>query len=259
VNAPLAADEVVVCYQVTEGLDPSALEAMAGVLSAEERARRDRFVFDRDRRDFAAAHTLLRRMLSRYGLTRPEDWRFDTDAHGKPSVVASQAGSPPLVFNLSHTHGLVACAVARGTSLGVDVERVDRVTSGPEIARRFFTDSEVRILDACMPDDYASRFIELWTLKEAYIKAVGTGLAHPLDSFAFSFAGTSGLQFASPPGVAASDWQFVLAVPTPNHRLALAMSGSASRPWRIAIERAGGNRDAPVRAVRWSPAASSCS
>jgi hypothetical protein len=51
-------------------------------------------------------------MLSRFGETSPEDWRFDTDAHGKPSVVTSQAGVPPLVFNLSHTHGLVACAVA---------------------------------------------------------------------------------------------------------------------------------------------------
>src|SRR5262245_17240681 len=165
---------------------------MAEVLSTEERARRDRFVFDRDRRDFVAAHALVRRLLSRAGDTRAADWRFDIDAHGKPWVVTSQAGKPPLVFNLSHTHGLVACAVARGTTLGLDVERVDRIASGPDIAGRFFAPSEIRMLDRHAPDDYTGRFIELWTLKEAYIKAVGTGLAHPLDSFAFSFDGEAG-------------------------------------------------------------------
>jgi 4'-phosphopantetheinyl transferase len=249
---PLAADEVAVCYQLTEALDASALGAMAAVLTVEERARRDRFVFDRDRRDFVVAHALVRRMLSRYGETSPEDWRFDTDAHGKPSVVTSQAGMPPLVFNLSHTHGLVACAVARGTSLGIDVERVDRMTLGPEIAARYFAAAEIRMLDTQAPEAYAGRFIELWTLKEAYIKAVGTGLAHPLDSFAFAFEGESGLQFAAPSGVAASDWQFLLAAPTANYRLAIAVSGSAVRPWRVTMQRTGPEAGAAVRPLRWS-------
>lgn len=253
---PLASDEVAVCYQLTEGLDASTLGAMAGVLSAEERARRDRFVFDRDRRDFVAAHALVRRMLSRYGATSPEDWRFDTDAHGKPSVVTTQAGTPPLVFNLSHTHGLVACALTRGTSLGIDVERVDRLVSGPEIAARYFATAEIQMLDAHDPEDYADRFIELWTLKEAYIKAVGTGLAHPLDSFAFAFEGTSGLQFAAPPGIATSDWQFLLAAPTANTRLAIAVSGSADRPWRVTMQRSGPDAGAAVRPLRSSIAPS---
>jgi 4'-phosphopantetheinyl transferase len=160
------------------------------------------------------------------------------------------------VFNLSHTHGLVACAVARGTSLGIDVERVDRLTAGPEIAARYFAPLEIRMLDGQPPDDYASRFIELWTLKEAYIKAIGTGLAHPLDSFAFVFEGSSGLQFAAPPGIAASDWQFLLAVPAMNHRMAIAVSGCAGRPWRITIERTGADPGAAVRPVRWSTARS---
>jgi 4'-phosphopantetheinyl transferase len=254
VRVSLAADEVAVGYQLSEGLDAAALGAMAGVLSDEERARRDRFVFDRDRRDFVAAHALVRRMLSRYGETEPADWRFDTDAHGKPSVVPAQAGTPPLVFNLSHTHGLVACAVARATALGIDVERVDRMTLGPEIATRYFAAAEIRMLNAQAAERYAERFIELWTLKEAYIKAVGTGLAHPLDSFAFGFEGSAGLRFAAPPGVAAPDWQFLLAVPTANTRLAIAVSGSANRPWRIAMQRIGPDTGAAVRPIRSSTA-----
>jgi len=249
---PVATDEVAVCYQFTEALDAAALGAMAAVLTVEERARRDRFVFDRDRRDFVVAHALVRRMLSRYGETSPEDWRFDIDVHGKPSVVRDQAGMPPLVFNLSHTHGLVACAVARGTSLGIDVERVDRMTLGPEIAARYFAAAEIRMLDAHPPEQYAGRFIELWTLKEAYIKAVGTGLAHALDSFAFAFEGESGLQFAAPHGVAASDWQFLLAAPAANYRLGIAVSGSGVRPWRITMQRTGPEAGAAVRPLRWS-------
>jgi len=252
VHEPLAADEVAVCYQLTEALDAPALAAMAEVLSAEERARRDRFVFDRDRRDFVAAHALVRRMLSRSDATGPTGWQFDIDAHGKPSVVASQAGAPPLVFNLSHTHGLVACAVARGTSLGIDVERVDRISSGPDIAARYFAPPEIRMLERHPASDYNGRFIELWTLKEAYIKAVGTGLAHPLDSFAFAFEGDSGLRFAAPPGVAAPDWQFLLAAPTANYRLAVAVSGSAARAWRVTMARIGTEAGAAVRPMRWS-------
>jgi 4'-phosphopantetheinyl transferase len=150
----------------------------------------------------------------------------------------------------------VACAVARGTSLGIDVERVDRMQLGPQIADRYFAEAEIRMLDRHAPDEYAGRFIELWTLKEAYIKAVGTGLAHPLDSFAFAFEGESALQFGAPPGVAASDWQFLLAAPTPDYRLAIAVSGSAARPWRIMMQRIGPEAGAPVRPIRWSVAPS---
>ena len=69
----------------------------------------------------------MRTTLSRYGTTAPRDWRFVTNAHQCPSVDDSQAGSPSLQFNLSHTDGLIALAVARGVRVGVDVERADRV------------------------------------------------------------------------------------------------------------------------------------
>ena len=231
-HLPLASDEVAVWYRTTELLDPSELHAMARVLSDDERTRVDRFAFTRDRRDFTAAHALLRYALSRHG-GRPEaEWQFETNRHGKPSVVAEQSGTPPLVFNLSHTKGFVACAVARGTRVGIDVERVRLRVDARELAARYFAPSETRTLDTADPHDYQARFTELWTLKEAYIKALGVGLTLPLDSIAFAFEGEAGLRFIGPEDRAV--WQFLLAVPSADVRMALAVHrGSPECRWRL--------------------------
>ncbi len=210
-------------YRVTGRLgDDGAAEAVRW-LSADERARHDRFVFARDRRDFAAAHALLRRTLSAHGPHAPHEWRFDTGEHGKPALPPSLAGDPPLVFNLSHTHGLVACVVSRGGDAGIDVETIDRVVSTRAIARRYFSPPELAALEACDPSRQQSRFIELWTLKESYLKAVGTGLTHPLNTFAFHFDPDGAIAFEPPDGVDAIGWQFELQAPSPRHRLAVAL------------------------------------
>ncbi|MEP7118785.1 MAG: 4'-phosphopantetheinyl transferase superfamily protein, partial [Acidobacteriota bacterium] len=183
-----------------------------------------RLVREGDRRTFAIARTLVRRTLSLYGPTRAADWGFVTNLHGCPFVEPAQAGTPPLRFNLSHTSGLVALAVARGVPVGVDVERVTREVS-LAIADRHFAAAEVRDLHARPSADQARAFFDYWTLKEAYIKARGLGLALPLDAFAF------GLRPPLSPSIAFADgfndlparWQFWQAWPTSEHRLALAI------------------------------------
>ncbi len=212
--------DVALWYCNTDSIGDADLASWDALLSDEERARRDRFAFAEDKRDFIAAHALLRRALSRYGEIGPSEWRFDTNRFGKPSVVAEQAGEPPLAFNLSHTRGFVACAIMRGASVGIDVERCERGTAGSEIASRYFAASEIRHLQACLPDQYPTRFIEFWVLKESYIKAVGSGLSLNLHSFSFDFQGESGLRFI--PHDAESGWQFFL-MALPDLRLAIAV------------------------------------
>ena len=97
---------------------------------------------------------------------------------------AAQA-SPDLHFSLSHTRGLAACAVGRPYALGIDAEAW-RTPAPIELASRYFAPTEVRLLIARAPAERPSTFYRLWTLKEAYLKATGQGLAAPLDSFAFS-------------------------------------------------------------------------
>jgi 4'-phosphopantetheinyl transferase len=242
---PLAADEVRVWYRLTESIRDDERGELDDALSADERERGHGFVLAHDRRDFAAAHALARRTLSLYAGLLPYEWRFDTNRHGKPFIDAGQ--STTLAFNVSHTRGLVACAVAHGTQLGVDVESINRPAARRDIAARCFSAAENRRLDAYPPHDYARRFVELWTLKESYIKAIGTGLNHPLDTCSFALEGECGIQFDAPGETAPAEWQFALAAPAPGYRLAVAVRcGSVQQRYRITLQ----NADAPDDMLR---------
>jgi 4'-phosphopantetheinyl transferase len=218
----LPPEEVHLYCRLTESFGPDEIAAAVGLLSPEELTRYTRFMFDRDRRDYAVAHALLRESLSRYAAVPPREWEFFEDAGGKPAL-RLKGGTPRLSFNLSHTHGLVACAIAAGLDVGVDVEAVDRVVDSG-VAERFFSARENAALRACgSATNRAARFFELWTLKESYVKALGKGLSHPLDTIAFDVGPGLSVAFLPPPGAAAASWQFALLAPTDRHRLAAAV------------------------------------
>lgn len=165
----------------------AALEAAyLGLLDAGERERRARFHFEKHRRQFLVSHALVRETLSRYAPVAPEAWRFESNEYGRPEI--ADRGLSWLRFNLTHTDGLAICAVARGVDVGVDVEGVDRAGQTVEIAERFFAPAEVAALLALPAERRRARFFELWTLKEAYIKARGAGLSIPLEKFAFALS-----------------------------------------------------------------------
>jgi 4'-phosphopantetheinyl transferase len=217
----LAPGEVHVWYQMTGTLGQAEVEATVAVLSADERVRLNRFMFARDRRDYAAAHALLRRSLSRYADVAPHSWQFRNEPGGKPSLVSDE-GAPPLSFNLSHTHGLVACAIAGGSEVGVDVESVNPALED-RVAKRFFSKSEnAELRSHVSPLRRARRFCDLWALKEAYIKAIGEGLSHPLDTIVFAVGEGGSIVFRPPADVDATAWAFALFAPTDRHRLAVA-------------------------------------
>jgi 4'-phosphopantetheinyl transferase len=215
--------DVHVWHRATASLDEASLLADVDLLSAEEKIRHARFMFDRDKRDFAVAHALVRRVLSLYSATPPREWRFAGSPNQKPRLADEQAGEPPLLFSLSHTHGVVACAVSRGLEVGIDVESIDRIVDAADVARRFFAPSEIAMLDACTADEHSTRFVELWTLKEAYVKAIGRGLIVPLDQFSFSFDDIGRIEFAAEPGMNAGPFAFKLLSLVSNTRVAVAV------------------------------------
>ena len=228
--------EITVWYRRTDTLSATELDSIGSVLSQEEQARSKKFILNRDRRDFIAAHALARNALARCGSIAPEAWRFETDIYGKPVIIRSQSGTPPLSFNISHTHGLVACVIARGITVGIDVERINPVMAPREIAARYFAQSEIDFLQSCPGEEFAIRFLDFWTLKESYLKAIGKGLLIPLDSFAFSFHRNE-VRF-TPPSNDCAVWQFLLAG-CKDHRLAVAATpGNAGQPKRIALHSA---------------------
>jgi 4'-phosphopantetheinyl transferase len=122
------------------------------------------------------------------GCRPPPGWRFAAGAHGKPELAPGQVSG--VSFNLSHCRDLVAVVVAAGVDVGIDVESPERHPfDDMSIARAHFTPAEQDHLLA-IGDDTRRRlaFLELWTAKEAFIKAMGQGLSMPLDSFGVDVA-----------------------------------------------------------------------
>jgi len=202
--------------------DPRLLAQFAAIMTPEEHARHDRFVFARDRHQFLVTRGVVRTLLAQYLNIAPAECAFDANQYGRPSLRGDAAAT--LGFNLSHTHGLVACAIAAVPEIGVDVEHVDRTTS-LDLARRFFSPSEADALDALPPAERPSRFFDYWTLKEAYIKARGLGLSLPLDGFSMQLeaGGPPRIRFTGSIDAAPESWQFAQFDPSPRHRLALAV------------------------------------
>jgi 4'-phosphopantetheinyl transferase len=226
------ADDVHVRYRFIEALDEAALNSANALLSDDERARRDRFRAQRDRDEYAAAHALLRTMLSTFGDRPPDAWRFAAGPHGKPALAGADAR---LSFNLSHARGLVACAVTTGADVGIDVEAVTRAIDWRAIASRYFSPEEVSAIERADPTAQTIRFFELWTLKEAFIKALGLGMLQPLTTMTFSIEHGDAISFLPPSGILANVWQFGLFAPSADHRLALAVSDGTPRRRRIRV------------------------
>ena len=221
----LPIDRVDVDLVVTARVDVSAHEqAYRQLLTPDENERMARFVFERDRQQFLITRALVRTTLSRYADVEPADWRFIANEFGRPEVLDRPPGVEDFRFNLSHTDGLIACAVTVAREVGVDVENTNRDVTH-DVAGRFFAPREVADLRALPEADQHRVFFDYWTLKEAYIKARGLGLSLPLADFAFC------LQPPAPPTIAfepalnddPASWQFFQATPTPTHRLGLAV------------------------------------
>jgi 4'-phosphopantetheinyl transferase len=185
--------------------DPHAHDALRATLPEDEAARLEAFRAGTPRRLYLLARGLQRSMLSRLvpGVAARE-WRFERSEAGRPSPAAVHATD--LDFNIAHTNGLVVMAAGRGMRLGIDVEGSGRRRS-LEIARRYFSAREIAALEALHADAQQRRFIELWTLKEAYLKAIGTGISGGLDSMSFEWR-DAGIHFERAPDPDAQRWQF---------------------------------------------------
>lgn len=164
-------------------LDPARApdaEALAE-LSEAERARAALFVTDALRNRWLTAHVAMRRILARELGVRPDEIVYGAGAAGKP-FIASPAGSG-VEYSFSDSGDLALLAVGRGGALGVDVEAYRAISDLEGVAERFFAPEERVALFSLPESERRGGFHRLWTRKEAYIKAIGTGLGHALDRF----------------------------------------------------------------------------
>jgi 4'-phosphopantetheinyl transferase len=151
------------------------------VLSAEERARADRFGRDLHRGRFIAGRSMLRVLLGEILRLAPRDVIIHIGRNGKPELAREHAS--PIRFNLSHSEDRAVVALALGRKLGVDVERVRSTVDAGDIALRFFAPGESTALLGLPEPRRHEAFFRCWTCKESYLKARGDGLLVRLDAF----------------------------------------------------------------------------
>ncbi len=223
-----------VWHWTTEAVGDDVVDDLMAVLSAPEREQAGRFVQARDRRDYVAAHALLRHALAWLHGRPPEQWRLEPDTHGKPGVVWHDTDGPSPQVSLSHAPGLVACAVSPRAPVGVDVEPLVSDAGGRSGAVEYFAREEVDALGRLSAEARGPRFTELWVLREAYVKGLGLGLwGRPAPSVWFDFDGAGGLVRHGDRGCA---WEFGLTAPGPGYRMAVAMPvEGAARSWRLSV------------------------
>lgn len=210
-------------------LDPgeAAVERLRPLLAADEAERAARFRFDLHRRRYWVRRGQLRRLLAAY-LGRPaEVLAFAYGDHEKPQV-ASEMELPAerrLEFNLSDSEDLAIYGVARGMEIGVDVEVLREMPDALGISESFFSAPERDKLRSVPEALVAEAFFNCWTRKEAYLKAIGKGLAEPLDSFVVTLGPgepSRFLDFVKVPGEVGK-WSLFHLRPTPESIAAVAL------------------------------------
>ena len=216
--------------------DAALLSRYQALLSDEERAKCAGYRLQRDRHTQLVSRALLRVALSHYAEVAPRHWRFRGDSHGKPRLEDDRHG---LRFNLSHTRGMVVCAVARERELGVDVQIADPHVDMQSIARRFFSAREQRDMGSLPAAARPGRFFDLWALKEAYMKAAGLGFDMAMEDIGCHLAegATVAGVFAdisltvSEPGASEPEYRHCwLAYPDEERRIALCVRSADPKP-----------------------------
>jgi 4'-phosphopantetheinyl transferase len=204
----------------------AVLQSLASTLSLEERARAEKFFFDRDRNAYITARGALRNLLARYLHRPPSELQFAYEARGKP-FLANPSSDQPVNFNVAHSRNTALIAFTAGSPVGVDVEFIRTDIASEEIAVRYFAPQEVAELRALPPEQRPTAFFLGWTRKEAYVKALGDGLQVPLASFCVSLTPT---QPATLESADSPRWTLRNLSPGPGYAGALVAGG---KDWKL--------------------------
>lgn len=200
-----------------------SFEQMLKPLNHEEKERAARYVRDEDRLHFIAARSILRDILSRYCDCDPINIEFEYNTKGKPFLSKEQSHLN-IHFNLSHSNDLALYAISKMENVGIDIEYTKRNIHPLEIAERFFSKDEILLLSHLPIAEQLNGFYKIWTRKEAYVKAIGEGITHPLDQFSVDLLNhKSKIKFDSASGTM-SDWYIYDILLHHHYTAALALS-----------------------------------
>ena len=171
-HLPVTTGEVQVLFATLEE-HRTRIPMLEALLDVHEQDRAQRFRFAKDRERYIIGHGLLRIALGEALAMPPEAVPFQRGTHGKPFVPGSA-----LEFNLSDTKDAVLLALTTGMAVGADIETMDRETDHERVGAHYFAPREMAGIVA--GDAGKRRFLELWTRKEAVLKASGVGIMEDL-------------------------------------------------------------------------------
>jgi len=176
-------------------------------LSDFEREKAGRFFHHVDRMRYIMAHGILRDLLSRYTKADPAGLKFTTNEFGKPELVSSET-QPILRFNLAHSGDVVLFAITKRRRVGIDVEKIRPDVDVMELAASQFAKEEINELRMLSSGERKDAFYLCWTRKEAYIKAIGTGLSLALNRFAVTIRSSQSIKLSWSDGdpAVSRDW-----------------------------------------------------
>jgi 4'-phosphopantetheinyl transferase len=199
-------------------VSPAQLQQFSQSLSADEQQRAARFRFAEDRDRFIATRGILRQILGRYLSIPPQQVEFCYADRGKPALNQT-VHATPLQFNLSHSHACALYAITATQAVGVDLEWLRPVTDLAGLTQRFFAAAEHQAIQALPAEQQTQAFFQVWTCKEAVLKATGSGLAE-LAAVEVAIAdGAVRLVQAS-----GGTWQVYSLTPAPNWVAAIALA-----------------------------------
>ncbi len=232
----LKPNEIYFFYCMVDTLaDPLLLERYRSEISASERAKTDRYVFEKDRHRCLVTRALARYVLSACTNVQPGALEFTQNQYGKPDLKPGCV-TEPIRFNISHSGGMTACAVALGCAVGVDVER-RRDDIDLSLADRYFTASEASYIHSRTAGSRPAAFFDIWTLKEAYIKARGMGLSIDLNCFGFEIGHDIQIYMENDLDDRPDRWSFFQFTPEPDYHAAIAVQDGAKAGLKINVHR----------------------
>jgi 4'-phosphopantetheinyl transferase len=180
---PILDNNQVHLWRASLTLSNPKIEELMTYLAPDEIARANKFRFAQHRSRFIAARGILRQLLGKYLQVSPRSLTFTYSDRGKPQLPENSS----LQFNLSHSQEYGLFGFTLNHLIGVDLEYQRAMPDALNIARRFFSVREFKMLESMPQEQQPRLFFQLWTAKEAYLKAIGTGLSGSLASIEISF------------------------------------------------------------------------
>ena len=169
----------------TSSVDPKAASRYNHTLAVAERTRAEKFATEELRDKYVVQQGILRDILRRYLGCSAKAVEFTRLAHGKPGLASSDHPQGNLAFNLSHTKGQLVASVTLDTEIGVDIEFHNPRTDWKEISQSYFTAQENDWLLSLPEKQGFTAFYDIWTMKEAVMKADGRGLGLAIEEISF--------------------------------------------------------------------------